>query len=74
MVMTITHQTVIGEDGRPEAAIIPWEIFLKIQAFVEDEAPTPEELEAIREAEADREAGNTDAFTELEDLKAELSL
>lgn len=72
--MTITHQTVIGEDGRPQAAIIPWSVFLEIQSLMDDGEATPEELEAIREAEADRKAGNMDAFTDLEDLKAELSL
>ncbi len=72
--MNITHQTVIGADGRPEAAIIPWEVFLEIQSLIDDGQPTPEELEAIQEAEADRKAGNMDAFTDLEDLKAELSL
>lgn len=72
--MIITHQTVIGEDGQPQAAIIPWSVFLEIQSLVDDGKATPEELEAIREAEADRKAGNMDAFTDLEDLKAELSL
>ncbi len=72
--MTITHQTVIGEDGRPEAAIIPWSVFLELQSLMDGGEATPEELEAIREAEADRKAGNLDAFTDLEDLKAELSL
>lgn len=72
--MIITHQTVIGEDGQPQAAIIPWSVFLEIQDLVDDGEATPEELEAIREAEADRKAGNMEAFTDLEDLKAELSL
>lgn len=69
--MNITHQTVIGENGHREAAIIPWSIFLEIQNLVESGEATPEELEAIREAEAeaDRKAGNMDAFTDLEDLK-----
>ena len=72
--MNIGHQTVVGSDGLPKAAIIPWEVFLEIQHLMEDCKPTPEELEAIREAEADRKAGNQEAFTDLEDLKAELSL
>ncbi|MCH7228688.1 hypothetical protein [Haloferula sp. A504] len=72
--MNITHQTVIGEDGQPQAAIIPWSVFLEIQSLVDDGKATAEELEAIREAEADRAAGNMDAFTDLKDLKAELSL
>ncbi len=71
--MHIVHQTVIGENGHPAAAIIPWSVFLKIQSLLDDGEATPEELEAIREAAADRKAGNTDAFTVLEDLKAELS-
>ena len=69
--MDIIHQTVVGNDGRPEAAIIPWDVFLEIQKLeklVEDGEATPEELEAIREAEADRKAGNEDAFTDLEEL------
>lgn len=72
--MNISHQTVIGADGRPEAAIIPWKVFLEIQRLIEDGEPTAEELDAIREAEADRAAGNVEAFTNLEDLRAELSL
>jgi hypothetical protein len=72
--MNIIHQTVVGDDGHPKAAIIPWNVFLEIQNLVDDGEPTPEEIEAIREAEADRRAGNMDAFTDLEDLKAELSL
>lgn len=72
--MSITHQTVIGEDGQPQAAIIPWSVFLEIQRLVNDSEATPEELEAIREAEADRKAGNLEAFTDLEQIKAELSL
>ena len=72
--MNIIHQTVLGNDGNPEAVIIPWDVFLEIQNLVDDGEPTAEELEAINEAEADRKAGNTDAFTDLEDLKVELSL
>ena len=71
--MKLTHQTVIGENGKPEAAIIPWSVFLEVQSLldeVDDGEATSEELEAA----ADRKAGNTDAFTDLEDIKAELSL
>jgi hypothetical protein len=75
--MNIAHQTVIGENGHPEAAIIPWSVFLEVQSLLDDAddgEATPDELEAMREAEADRKAGNMDAFIDLEDLKAELSL
>jgi hypothetical protein len=72
--MNIAHLTVIGENGHPEAAIIPWNVFLEIQSLLDDDEATPDELEAMREAAADRKTGNMDAFTDLEDLKAELSL
>ena len=72
--MNITHQTVIGENGHPEAAIIPWSVFLEVQSLLDDGEATPEELEAMREATTDRKAGNMEAFSDLEDLKAELSL
>ena len=71
--MTITHQTVIGDNGKPSAVIIPWDVFQKVREMLEGEA-TPEEAEAMNEAESDRLNGNIDAFTDLEDLKAELSL
>lgn len=29
--MTITYKTVIGEDGEPEAAVIPWSLFEEIR-------------------------------------------
>ena len=72
--MSITHQVVIGEDGQPTAVIIPWDVFMKLRELVDVVEATPEELEAIREAEADRREGNDDAFTDLKELKAELSL
>lgn len=71
--MRITHQTVIGDNGQPSAAIIPWDVFQKVRDMLEGE-PTPEEAEAMKEAEADRINGNTDAFTDLDELKADLSL
>ena len=71
--MTITHQTVIGDNGKPSAVIIPWDVFQKVREMLEGD-PTPEEAEAMKEAEADRLDGNNDAFTDLDDLKSELSL
>ena len=35
--MKITHQTVLGEDGQPTAAIIPWNVFLAVQKEVGEE-------------------------------------
>ena len=71
--MIITHQTVIGDNGKPSAAITPWDVFQKVRDVLEDE-PSTEEAEAMKEAETDRLNGNADAFTDLEDLKAEFSL
>ena len=37
--MSITHQTVLGENGQPTAALIPWEEFQRIQEYLgEDES------------------------------------
>lgn len=72
--MTITHQTVVDSQGKPAAALIPWAEFLRIQEIIEGGEVTAEEASALREAEADRRAGNRDAFTDLTSLKAELSL
>ena len=58
----------------PAAALIPWAEFLLIQEILEGGEVTDEEAAALREADADRRAGNRDAFTDLTSLKAELSL
>ncbi len=71
--MTITHQTVMGEDGKPSAVLIPWDQFEIIREELEDMAATPEEEEAIAETESDIAAGNDDAFTDFADLRAEFS-
>ena len=72
--MNITHQTVVDEQGKPAAALIPWAEFLRIRELVEEDEVSAEEAAALREAAADRRAGNRDAFTDLASLKAELSL
>lgn len=72
--MTITHQTVVDEQGKPAAALIPWAEFLLIKEILEGGEVSDEEAAALREADADRRAGNRNAFTDLASLKAELSL
>lgn len=72
--MTITHQTVVDSQGNPAAALIPWSEFLLIQEILADGEVTAEEAATLREAEADRRAGNRGAFSDLTSLKAELSL
>ncbi len=46
--MNITHQTVIGDNGKPSAVIIPWDVFQKVREMLEGE-PTPEEAEAMKD-------------------------
>ena len=72
--MTITHRTLLGEDGQPEAALIPWNVFEQIRELIESDEPTEEEIEACREAERDRREGNTEAFIPLAEVKARLGL
>jgi len=46
--MTITYQTLIGEDGEPTAAQIPWDEFRVIKAELEvaEDAPLSPEWKA----------------------------
>ncbi len=52
--MKIAHQTVIGEDGKPQAAIIPWSVFLEIQGLVNNDDDGLEEAKR-RSVELDRD-------------------
>ena len=72
--MTITHQTVVDSQGKPAAALIPWSEFLLIKEILEGGDVTADKAATLREAEADRRAGNRDAFIDLASLKAELAL
>jgi hypothetical protein len=67
--------------GKPLEVVIPYEQFID---FIEEhglsarnpdtEGPDAEELEAMLEAEADRAAGNHQAFISLADLKVKLGI
>ncbi len=72
--MSITHQTLIGEDGKPAAALIPWSVFVELQELVDGEEPTPEEREACQEAERDRREGNRESFVSLDVIEKELGI
>jgi len=65
--MTLTHQTVLGEDGKPTAAIIPWDVFVEIREAHSLDL-SPEESAELREARADAEAGNSEAFVSADDV------
>lgn len=48
--MVIAHQKVVDEKGQPEAALVPWEVFVKIQKLLESgDIPNAETIEAINE-------------------------
>ena len=72
--MSITHQTLVGEDGKPTAALIPWSVFVELRELVDGEEPTAEEREACQEAERDRREGNLEAFVNLDELEKELGI
>ncbi len=73
--MIIPHQTLVDANGQPVAVQISWEDFQILSKQFDDESdrPSAEEAEAIAAAERDRKAGNDDAFTDLADLRGELS-
>lgn len=52
--MNIAHQTVIGEDGKPQAALIPWSVFLEIQELIDDDKEGLAEIQR-RAEELDRD-------------------
>ncbi len=50
--MTITHQTLLDEEGKPTAAVIPWDEFRVIRAELEEVEGAP--LSPEWKAELDR--------------------
>ncbi|MCF6313547.1 MAG: addiction module protein [Verrucomicrobiales bacterium] len=56
--MTITYQTLMGEDGEPTAALIPWDEFRVIKAELEVAEDTP--LSPEWKAELDRRSRELD--------------
>ena len=67
----IKENTRFDRGGSPLEVIIPYEQFID---FIEEYGLdfTEEERKKIHQARADLEAGNTDAFISLEDLKKSL--
>ncbi len=59
--MIIEHKKLLGEDGQPEAAVIPWSVFVTLSE-PEGLDFTDQEEKELREALADSKAGNREAF------------
>lgn len=57
----ITHKKLLGEDGKPEAAVIPWNVFVTLTDS-DDLELTSEEEKELREALSDSQSGNREAF------------
>lgn len=47
---TIAHQTVVGEKGKPVAALIPWEVFVELQELISEQEPNDATRAAMNEA------------------------
>ncbi len=47
---TIAHQTVVGENGKPAAALIPWEVFVELQELISEQQPNETTRAAMNEA------------------------
>lgn len=70
--MTISHRTLLGEDGQPEAAVIPWDVFVKIQRLVDGEGILSAEETEILDRRADELRNGTARGLSLQDLKGSI--
>jgi len=65
---TIAHQTVVGENGKPAAALIPWEVFVELQELISEQEPNETTRAAMNEA-----TEGLPRFGSVEDLVADLN-
>lgn len=65
--MIIEHKKILGADGQPEAAVIPWEVFMTLSEPEELDLSAQEERD-LREALTDSKAGNREAFVPAEQV------
>jgi hypothetical protein len=47
--ITIAHQTLVGENGKPEAALIPWNVFVELQELLGEQQPNETTQAAMAE-------------------------
>ena len=65
--MSLTYQTVLGSDGKPSAALIPWAEFVNlVEGQGHDLGDT--ERDELREALADSKANHRDTFVAADDV------
>ena len=65
---TIAHQTVVGENGKPAAALIPWEVFVELQELISEQHPNETTLAAMNES-----TEGLPRFRSVADLMADLN-
>ncbi len=66
--ISIAHRTVVDENGKPEAALIPWDVFVELQDLVNEQQPNEATQAAMNEASED-----LPRFRSVKDLMAELN-
>lgn len=65
---TIAHQTVVGENGEPAAAIIPWNVFVELQELISEQQPNETTQAAMNES-----TDGLPRFGSVADLMADLN-
>lgn len=65
---TIAHRTVIDENGEPEAALIPWNVFVELQNLLEEQNPNESTQAAMNESTED-----LPRFRSVSEMMAELN-
>lgn len=67
MVINIHKKIVVDEQGNPQEVIIPWEEFQEIAELLGLDL-NADAVEDLRQAREDREAGQQDAYINLDNL------
>jgi len=65
---TIVHQTVVGENGKPAAALILWDVFVELQELISEQQPNETTRAAMNEA-----TDGLPRFGSVADLMADLN-
>jgi len=65
---SIAAQTVVGENGNPAPALIPWEVFMELQELISEQEP-----KAITRAAMNESTQGSPRFVSVTDLMADLN-